>query len=267
MPHASNGSIRIYYEESGKGDEVIVLIPGLGLTTLAWSGVTRALSEDFRVIAVDPRGAGQSDKPDIEYTGRLNADDMVAVLDAAGVESAHIVGMSMGGMIGQELALNHPSRVRSLVLASTYAATDSWSQRLFEVRKQMILELGLLAQFKLSVMFVFSPYAFRRMENQVAAIENSLTTKPPDKNAYVRQMTYCMTHDTRDRLKQIRVPTVVATGHYDILTSPIQGRELAEGIPRAEYVEFPEASHGLIFEEVESFSKFVRDFVRRQART
>jgi pimeloyl-ACP methyl ester carboxylesterase len=183
------------------------------------------------------------------------------IFDAAGIERGHFVGMSMGGMIGQEFAIRFPERVKSLVLASTYAATDAWSQRLFEVRKQMILELGLLDHFRLSIMFVFSPFAFREMADEVAAIEGSLIENPPDKNAYLRQLQFCMDHDTVDRLDQIQAPTLVVTGLHDILTSPIQGKELTEWIGGARYVEFPEASHGLIFEEVDKFSRLVREWV------
>ena len=266
MPVARNGEVGLYYEEHGAG-ETIVLVPGLGLTTRAWTGVIAQLSPSYRVVAVDPRGVGRSDKPDVPYTGKTNADDMAAIFDAAGIERAHFVGMSMGGMIGQEFAIHHPGRVKSLVLASTYAATDSWSQRLFEVRKRLIEDVGLLFHFKLSIMFVFSPFAFRTMADQVAAIERGLTENPPDQRAYLRQLQYCMDHDTVDRLSQIRVPTLVTTGLHDILTSPIQGRELAEWIPGAEYVEFPTASHGLIFEDVEGFSQLVRDWVERQSAT
>lgn len=261
MATAQNDGVALYFEEHGAGDETIVLVPGLGLTAGAWTEVVDQLKDDYRVVAVDPRGAGRSDKPDVPYTGETNAADMRAIFDAVGIERAHFVGMSMGGMIGQEFAIRFPERVKSLVLASTYAATDVWSQRLFEVRKQMILELGLLDHFKLSIMFVFSPFAFRRMADQVAAIEASLTENPPDKNAYLRQLQFCMDHDTIDRLGQIRAPTLVITGLHDILTSPIQGRELTDWISGARYVEFPEASHGLIFEEVDEFSRLVREFV------
>jgi pimeloyl-ACP methyl ester carboxylesterase len=261
MATARNGAVTLYFEEHGAGDETIVLVPGLGLTTRAWTGVVDQLKAGYRVVVLDPRGAGRSDKPDVPYTGEINATDTRVIFDAAGIERGHFVGMSMGGMIGQEFAIRFPERVKSLVLASTYAATDAWSQRLFEVRKQMILELGLLDHFRLSIMFVFSPFAFREMADEVAAIEGSLIENPPDKNAYLRQLQFCMDHDTVDRLDQIQAPTLVVTGLHDILTSPIQGKELTEWIGGARYVEFPEASHGLIFEEVDKFSRLVREWV------
>jgi len=262
--HARNGDVDIYYEvHGGAGGDAVLLVPGLGLTTRGWAGVTENLARDHRVIVVDPRGAGQSSKPDVEYNGDTNAADMLAVVDAAGAERVHFVGMSMGGMIAQEFALHHPERVASLVLASTYAAVDDWSRRLFEVRRMIIERIGLVEHFKLSIMFVFSPFAFRAMADQVRRIEEGLTKNPPDQAAYLRQMQYCVDHDTRDRLSQIRCPTLVATGLHDILTSPIQGRELAGWIDGAEYVEFEGASHGLIFEEIEEFSDLVRTFASR----
>lgn len=265
MPYAKNDGVRLYYEAIGSGEETVVLIPGLGLSGSAWGTVTTNLAADFRVLTIDPRGAGRSDTPDVPYTGTTNAGDLISVLDHARVKTANVVGMSMGGMMAQELALRYSDRVCTLVLASTYAATDAWSQRLFEVRETMIRELGILEQFKLSIMFVFSPFAFRRMADRVAAIEASLTANPPDTPAYLRQMTFCMDHDTRDRLAGIAAPTLVVTGLHDCLTSPLQGRELALAIPNAEYIEFAEASHGLIFEEEERFAELVRNHVVRVA--
>lgn len=261
MPDARNGDVTLYWEEAGSGDETIVFCPGLGLTTRAWATVVTEFVASYRVVTVDPRGAGQSAKPDIPYTGETNADDMRVIFEAAGIERGHFVGMSMGGMIGQEFAIRYPECVKTLVLASTYAATDVWSQRIFEIRERMIVEWGILDQFKLSVMFVFSPFAFRTMAGQVATIERALTENPPDTKAYLRQLQFCKNHDTIERLGLIRAPTLVTTGLHDILTSPIQGRELADRIPGARYVEFAEASHGLIFEEPAGFSRLLMDFV------
>ncbi len=260
MSWAQSGPYRLYYEVRGEG-EPLALVPGLGLSTLAWAQMVPRLEDAYRLVVVDPRGAGQSDKPDMSYTGELFAEDLAAVLDDVGVDRAHIVGLSMGGMIAQEFSIRFPDRVGSLILLSTYMATDDWSRRLFEVRRTMIERLGLIEHFKLSIMFVFSPAAFRNIREQVRAIESALIDNPPDQRAYLRQVQYCLEHDTTDRLARITAPTLVVTGSHDILTSPLQGRELAGGIPGAEYREFPGASHGLWLEEGEAFAVLVKEFL------
>ena len=93
MATARNDGVTLYFEEHGAGDETIVLVPGLGLTTRAWTQVVDGLKRDYRVVAVDPRGAGQSDKPDVPYTGETTATDMRAIFDAAGIERGHFVGI------------------------------------------------------------------------------------------------------------------------------------------------------------------------------
>ena len=263
MAYVNNAGVDLYYDVHGDG-EPVVFIPGLGLTAEAWGSVTSLLAEQVRVIVLDPRGAGRSDKPDVPYTPLSLAQDLVSILDAAEVERGHVVGLSMGGMIAQELGIRFPDRVASLVLLSTYAAPDDWSRRLFEVRRLMIERLGLLDHFKLSIMLVFSPVAFREMGDQVEAVERRLRDNPPDTSAYLRQLQYCLDHDTTDRLNRISAPTVVVTGSNDILTSPLQGRDLAEGIPGAIYREFEGASHGLWVEKADAVADMIRDWVAGQ---
>jgi 3-oxoadipate enol-lactonase len=265
MPHALSGDVRIHYADSGAGDAV-VLLPGLGMSHTTWTAHANRLAQTHRVLAVDPRGSGRSDKPDEPYTPATVSADIAAVLDAAGVDAAHVVGQSMGGMIAQDLCLERPDRIVSLTLVSTYAAVDAWSARLMAARRRLIEEGGLELQFSVSLSLVFSPQAFREIGPFIAELEQRVLANPPDERAYLRQLDYCIDHDATDRLGQITVPTLVVAGGRDFLTSAIQNRELAALIPVARYEEFADASHGLIWEAVDEFGDvLVRFLTERDA--
>src|SRR6266508_2688181 len=118
MAYAGRDGVKLYWTEAGSGDPLL-LIMGLGATHEWWSRLTPVVSPHFRAILFDNRGVGRSDVPQGPYSIPDMAADAAAVLDAAGVESAHVFGASMGGMIAQELALQHPARVRSLILGCT----------------------------------------------------------------------------------------------------------------------------------------------------
>src|SRR5205809_7891619 len=124
MPKVTVNGIRMFYEETG-GGEPLILIMGFGGDHLAWAFQVRALAEHYRVVTFDNRGAGQSDAPEPPYTIRTMADDTAGLIAALGIERAHVVGVSMGGMIAQELALAYPGRVRSLHLGCTTARPDT----------------------------------------------------------------------------------------------------------------------------------------------
>jgi len=118
MPTTNANGINLYYEVYGQG-EPLLLIMGLSLNSKSWFRTLPALSEHYQVIIFDNRGVGLSDKPNTPYSIELMAEDARAVLDAAGVETAHVYGISMGGMIAQKLAIKYPERIRSLILGCT----------------------------------------------------------------------------------------------------------------------------------------------------
>lgn len=259
MPLATNQDVRIRYERAGAGPPLL-LIPGLGGGVQQLAGLAAVLAETYTVLSVDPRGAHGSDKPDRTYAGSELAADMAAVLSHAGIGPAHVAGVSMGGMIAQQLALRAPQLVRSLVLASTYAAADPWSARMWSVRELLLDRVGMADHFRLAMMFLFSPRVFREQQDRIEALEAGFAAAPPDPVGYRRQLEYCRDHDTRDRLHAVTAPTLVVNGAEDILATPFQGRDLAKAIPGALYREVPEAAHLFMLAEPDGFAALVRDF-------
>lgn len=260
MPVVERNAVRIYYDVHGSGHP-LVLLPGLGSSGDAWDAVLPALAARHRVIRLDPRGSGRSGGFQSVDDGGTLAEDVAAVLDAIGDASAHVVGKSFGGLIAQEFAIRFPDRVRSLVLATTYARAGTWTRRAFEIRRLLIQRVGLVEQFSLSMMFVFSPRTFELMPDRVAKIEESFRANTSDLDSYLRQIEFCLVHDTRDRLNLITVPTLVIAASDDLLTPREDVRALSTGIPGAEYREVAGASHGLVWENPDGFTKMILEFV------
>jgi pimeloyl-ACP methyl ester carboxylesterase len=263
MAFATSSGVRIRFEQEGSGEPVL-LIPGIGLGTSSWAEISaRLAAAGYQALAMEPRGSGESEKAPGPYTGEAFAADAVAVLDAAGVRRAHVVGLSMGGMIAQELAIRHPKRVGALVLTSTYARTDGWSRRIFELREELIRSVGLATAFKLSFLFVFSPLSFREHAELVESREQAM--HDVDEAAFLEQVRFCLTHDTEARLSAIRTSTLVICGELDLLTSRIQNAELAAAIDGAELLLVPGASHALVWERADEYARHVIGFLQAQA--
>ncbi|HEV8643545.1 MAG TPA: alpha/beta fold hydrolase [Methylomirabilota bacterium] len=264
MPKIRVNGIEMHYEEAGEG-EVLVLIMGFGGDHRAWGFQTRAFAEAYRVIAFDNRGAGQTDAPDHPYTTRMMADDTVGLMEALGVERAHVVGVSMGGMIAQELALNHPRRVRSLHLGCTLARPDAYLKALTAAWREVRTHLGREAALRTIGLWLFAPATYNERPELVEMIlQNALANPHPQSlTGFLRQGEAVAAHDTLDRLPAIRCPTLVSVGEEDILVPPRFSRELAARIPGATRRTLPGAAHGYFWERPEAFNALCLEFLAR----
>src|SRR5215831_15678400 len=158
MPFTLNQGTKIYWDEEGNGDPIL-LIMGLGYPAIAWYRTRPVLAREFRTIALDNRGVGRSERPSGPYPIPLMASDAAAVLDAAGVENAHVYGVSMGGMIAQEFALQYPQRVRSLILGCT-AAGGPTAIRAEAAATEMVMQRGNMTReeaAQASLPFIYDP--------------------------------------------------------------------------------------------------------------
>jgi 3-oxoadipate enol-lactonase len=221
--------------EAGAPGAAVLMIMGLGASSRLWYRLLPWVSRRHRVIVFDNRGTGDSAAVRSRLTMRGLADDACAVLDAAGEESAHIVGASMGGMIAQHLALDHPERVRSLVLACTTAGGRSGAPpwRLLATAALRPL-LGSRRTFPLVAPVLYAPGTLAQQPERVQedlAIRIADSTSPVTVYA---QMGAIATHDTRSRLGELAgLPTLVLHGREDSLVPPERARDLAAMIPGA----------------------------------
>ena len=261
--HVADGT-RIHYEATGRpGATPILMIQGLGASKNAWNLQRIAMATRFRSISLDNRGAGRSDKPTQPFTLEQMADDAIAVLDAAGIETAHVVGASMGGVISQIIAVKYPHRVRSLTLVCTACRNHPWRQELLQSWAHTAEEKGMIEVGKEAAQWVMSPRSFRRLVPAFTWMGPLAALRP--RHSFVSQIQAIL--DTRedlvDELSSITAPTMVIVGNQDILTPRGDSEEIAERIPNAELVVISGAAHGLMMEHSTTFNKILIEFLQR----
>ena len=269
MPYvrASDG-VRLHYRESGRrSGPPVLMIQGLGADKHLWDLQRIALAPWFRTIAFDNRGAGRSDKPYGAYTLEQMADDAAAVLDHAGIESAHVVGASMGGAISQIMALRHPERIRSLTLACTACRHHAWRKELLAEWAETAQTSGMAAMTATAARWVIGPRSFRRLAPAIGWMGPLALSRPA--HAFAGQVAGILSIDDQlaDRLSEITVPTLVIVGNQDILTPRGDSEEIAELIPTAELVVISGAAHGFMIEHGTTFNRIMIDFLRRAERS
>ena len=203
----------LYWESTGSGDPVLMIM-GLGLSGGAWWRTVPVLSRRLRVITFDNRGVGRSRSLLHSYTTEAMADDAVAVLDAAGLERAHVYGFSLGGMVAQQLALRHPDRVRSLVLGATHAGgpravpPDPEVMDFFRRRPTM----SSVEAARASVPFNYGPRCRAEHPERIAEDIRRRLEHPFPEQAYRAQLWAAALHNCQRRLKRIEAPTLVVHG-------------------------------------------------------
>ncbi|MDX6451608.1 MAG: hypothetical protein QOH16_1657 [Gaiellaceae bacterium] len=266
MPYARNGLMRLYYESTGTGTPVL-LINGQGMTLdSAWRTID-VLARSFRVLAFDNRDTGRSSFTPLPYSVFQMADDAIAVLDAADVESAHVYGISLGGIVALDLALRHPDRVRGLVLGAT---TPGGPTAIPHDPQTLTFFARVGAMAPEEAEWAAVPYTYglstRRMHGQRIAedITRRLDSRPENMPlatlAYVHQVTVAATHNRMFNLAHITAPTLVVHGEEDGTMSPENARIMAEGIPGAELQMWPGAGHAYVTDEPradEEIAKFL----------
>jgi pimeloyl-ACP methyl ester carboxylesterase len=259
MPWAANDGVRIYWEETG-GGEPLLLIMGLGYSHQMWHRTTPAVSQRFRAIQFDNRGVGDSDVPPGPYPIAVMAADAAAVLDAADVRRADIYGVSMGGMIAQEFALQYPERVRRLILGCTACGgpkvvrADDEVNRVLMARGNMTIDEGIEAM----VPYIYDSGTPRaRIEEDLAIRRRTY----PSAAGYFGQLQGILSWESYSRLGGISAPTLVIHGECDRLVPPGNGRLVAEAIPEAKFVAIPNASHLYMTDQPETSEEIVMSFL------
>lgn len=265
MPYVDRGDARIWWDESGAGAPLL-LVQGLGYPGDMWYRLVPALAERYRVIWFDNRGTGRTGVTDGPCTVEVMAEDAVAVLDAAGVGAAYVMGVSMGGFIVQELTLTHPDRVRSLILGctgpggSSMVAAEPAAMEMVMARTTMSPEEAA----EVSIPFVYAIATPRTRIDEDFAVRMVRPTTPEGYANQVSGVTQWPGAD--DRLAAIEVPTLVLSGTADRLVNPENSKVLSDRIPNASLVWIDDASHVFFTDQPEATTKAIISFLDEVSR-
>ncbi len=267
MTDATIAGIKIHYTAQGEGDPLL-LIMGFGMPGDAWLGSLPFL-QGFHTVYFDNRGTGLSDKPDGPYTVQQMADDAAGLLDHLGFGRVHVYGVSMGGMIAQELALRHPTRIRSLVLGCTMCGGEHSTMADPAVIDELIGVVSTMGQGDPAVWvdrqlpLLFPPAwlaANPGVRELMLMMAPMLPPTPPQTAQYA--MAGLFGWSTYDRLPQISAPTLIVHGDQDVLIPVENSYVIAQRIPGAHLHVVPGAGHGYPAQDPAGVHQVITEFFR-----
>ncbi|HYG54066.1 MAG TPA: alpha/beta hydrolase [Burkholderiales bacterium] len=261
MPRIRVGDIEMYYEVHGEGTP-LVHIGGLAGDARTWEKQIKHLAQHFKVLAFDNRGTGRSDCPDVPYSTKLFARDTVGLMDAVGIQKAHVLGISMGGAVAQEIALGWPDRVLSLVINCSFARMDRYGARTLENIMGVYQAQGPREAARHFVLYFYTLPFFNQHKDVVDEKENNLADAKRPAHAFIHSTRACLEHDARDRLPSIKVPVLVNAGSEDLMCSPGCSEEIARLVPGAKLKIYPGSSHFFLSEHFDDAMADIIGFLK-----
>lgn len=267
MPKVQANGITINYEQQGNG-EPLLLIPYLAADNACYAFQVADYAKRFTCISVDPRGAGESDKPQATYSTELFADDIAAFMQTIGVEDAHVSGLSLGAATGLWLAAKYPQRVKSLSLHSCWPKSDAYLKTVVGGWQSTARGLDSVTEMVIQgiLPWCFTPDFYSgnpELMDNVAAFVRSRPKQPLD--AFMRQSNAVITHDASVQLGRITAPTQITFGRHDQVTSLRFSDALTGGIKDSELVVFETCSHAPIYQSTAEFNEKTLGFLNRHA--
>ncbi len=265
MPKIKVNDIEIYYEIHGEGFP-IVMIHGFSANLDWWpQSLINELSKTFKVILFDNRGAGRTDKPDMEYSIRLFADDTAGLMDALNIKNAFIIGLSMGGMIAQDLTLNYPEKVEKLILCGTSCGGSKSTLPSGETMKILMRDRDVITQedvIREWIPILFSKdFLMNNSEYIEYFVQRALIAPIPPYN-YRLQNKAIFQFNTGRKLKEIKTPTLVLHGKKDIMLPPENAETISKLIPDTKLHIFDEIGHLIFSEKPKEVLTIVMDFLK-----
>ena len=265
MPNVRVNDITMHYEQQGAG-EPLLLIPYLAADNACYAFQVAEYAKHFTCLSIDPRGTGETDKPDGPYSTEQFADDMAGFLQAVGIEQAHVFGLSLGAAAGMWLAAKYPSRVKSLSLHSAWPKTDPFLTTIVGGWRIMAQALGNVQEMVIQAIlpWCLTPELYAARPEYVQSIADFVRSRPQQPvPAFLSESEAVLAHDAQAQLTHIQAPTLITFGRHDVVTSTRFAQPLQDGIPGAELMIFEGSAHAPIYEQVDEFNQRTLAFLQR----
>jgi len=261
MPKKKVKDIEIYYEMTGEGENLL-LIHGLGSSTRDWEEQVLVFSQKYQVITIDLRGHGKTDKPEGPYSIKIFAEDIAELLKKLGINSTHVLGISLGGGVAFQFAIDFPDLVKSLVIVNTGIEypMDSFKMK-FELFKRTFI-VKLISMKKMGE--VLAPRLFIKPEHEELRKKLIERWAENDKKAYLAAMNALKGWSVRDQLNKLNFPTLVIGSDEDYTPSSVK-EEYTALIPNARFIEIEDVRHAVPFEKPKEFNEIVMKFLIEQS--
>jgi len=267
MPKVNANRISIHYEQQGSG-EPLVLIPYLAADHACYAFQVQSYAKHFTCVSIDLRGTGESDAPSGAYSTETLADDVAAFMNAAGIEKAHVAGLSLGGAVGMWLAAKYPDRVLSLSVHSAWTKTDRFLETVVKGFQTLATALDNVAEMTILgiLPWCFTPELYAAKPEYIDSLAAFVRSRPPQTvAAFLQQSGAVLRHDVDAQLGRIAAPTLITFGRHDALTVRFADA-MRTNIRKSDVLIFEDCAHAPLYEQVEAFNEKTLQFLQRQAR-
>jgi len=267
MPKIKVNDITMNYEQQGTG-EPLVLIPYLAADNACYAFQVADYAKHFTCISIDPRGAGETDKPAGSYSTPLFAEDVAAFMQAIGIDRAHVSGLSLGAATGIWLAAKHPRKVKSLSLHSGWTKSDPYLKVVVQGWQTMAKGLGSVTEMVIQGIFpwCFTPELYAAKPDYIESLAAFVRGRPAQPlEAFLRQSDAVIGHDAESALSGVKAPTQITFGRHDVVTSTRFADAMKNAIAGSELTVFEGCSHAPIYERVDEFNAKTLSFLKRNS--
>lgn len=268
MPSFTKNDFTMHYKMHGTGEPVICIM-GITATGDVWEDHVAEWSQHFQCVTPDNRGVGLSDKPTGDYSSEMMADDYADLMEHLGIDSAHIVGCSMGSVIAQQLAIRHPNKVKSAVLMCSWARCNAYAKSTFAHILKAKAHLRAEDFMEYIQLLIFDKRSWNDPEFYQSLLDGradaAADPNPQPLHGLEGQCATCTNHNTLDLLGKITAPTLVIGGENDVFTPKWMSEELHAGIPNSSLHLYPDSGHAFHWENLEDFNQRVTQFINQRS--